>query len=86
MKIINIVGARPNFMKIAPIVRAIQCHNDQIKLSTAKKNSRLESILVHTGQHYDYKISQVFLNSWKFQAQVFISELDLEAMPSKRVM
>ena len=48
MKIACIAGARPNFMKIAPILKAI------------KKYSRLESVLVHTGQHYDYEMSQVF--------------------------
>lgn len=48
MKILNIVGARPNFMKIAPIVDAM-------------KNVReLEAFLVHTGQHYDAGMSDVF--------------------------
>ncbi len=48
MKIINIVGARPNFMKIAPILRAYEAH-DQI-----------EALLVHTGQHYDKRMSESF--------------------------
>ena len=48
LKIINIVGARPNFMKIAPLVKAMACHQD------------VESCLVHTGQHYDDKLSDVF--------------------------
>ncbi len=43
-KIINVVGARPNFMKIAPIIRAMKCEN----------------ILVHTGQHYDNNMSDSF--------------------------
>jgi UDP-N-acetylglucosamine 2-epimerase (non-hydrolysing) len=49
MKIINVVGARPNFMKIAPIVRAMKAYPDQI-----------EQLLVHTGQHYDEKMSKSF--------------------------
>jgi UDP-N-acetylglucosamine 2-epimerase (non-hydrolysing) len=46
MKIINVVGARPNFIKIAPIVKEM------------KKYSRITSILLHTGQHYDYSMSK----------------------------
>jgi UDP-N-acetylglucosamine 2-epimerase (non-hydrolysing) len=48
MKILNIVGARPNFMKVAPLHRAFQRH------------PALESKIVHTGQHYDAKMSDVF--------------------------
>jgi UDP-N-acetylglucosamine 2-epimerase (non-hydrolysing) len=49
MKILHVVGARPNFMKIAPIMRAMAKHPDEFK-----------QILVHTGQHYDANMSQVF--------------------------
>ena len=50
MKILNVVGARPNFMKIAPIVEAMKgCPN-------------LESLLVHTGQHYDAAMSKAFFD------------------------
>lgn len=48
MKIINVVGARPNFMKIAPIIRAI------------KKTKIFNPVLLHTGQHYDQKMSDSF--------------------------
>src|ERR1700758_2257289 len=48
MKIINVVGARPNFMKIAPIVEAM------------KSAPGLEATLLHTGQHYDEGMSDVF--------------------------
>jgi UDP-N-acetylglucosamine 2-epimerase (non-hydrolysing) len=54
MKIISVVGARPNFMKIAPFIRAIEAHN---KVSA---NNRIEHILVHTGQHYDDRMSRAF--------------------------
>lgn len=51
MKIINVVGARPNFMKMAPIINALNEHPDAF-----------EHILVHTGQHYDAKMSQAFFD------------------------
>lgn len=51
LKIINVVGARPNFMKIAPIIQAMNRYPDRIK-----------HLLVHTGQHYDEKMSTVFFD------------------------
>ena len=53
MKIISVVGARPNFMKIAPFIKAIELHN-----KTADQN--IEHVLVHTGQHYDQNMSDTF--------------------------
>lgn len=52
MKVTLIAGARPNFMKIAPIVYAIQ--------KAQKTGQNLEYRLVHTGQHYDEKMSDTF--------------------------
>jgi UDP-N-acetylglucosamine 2-epimerase (non-hydrolysing) len=51
MKITLIAGARPNFMKIAPIIHAIEKYS---------KNQDLSYRLIHTGQHYDEKMSKVF--------------------------
>ena len=48
MKIMSIVGARPNFMKAAPIISAIDKHNDK-----AATGEMIQHLLVHTGQHYD---------------------------------
>jgi UDP-N-acetylglucosamine 2-epimerase (non-hydrolysing) len=48
MRIINVVGARPNFMKIAPIMAAYE------------GNPSIQPLLVHTGQHYDEKMSDLF--------------------------
>jgi UDP-N-acetylglucosamine 2-epimerase (non-hydrolysing) len=48
LRIVSVVGARPNFMKMAPILR---------ELSTI---SKIDSRLVHTGQHYDESMSRVF--------------------------
>jgi len=83
MKIISVVGARPNFMKIAPFIRAINNYNIQShpgfippsggtkggkdsvpgaggaeKAEGAKQ--RVEHLLVHTGQHYDDRMSKAF--------------------------
>jgi UDP-N-acetylglucosamine 2-epimerase (non-hydrolysing) len=51
MKIMHIVGARPNFMKIAPIMREMKNYPD-----------KFEQVLVHTGQHYDANMSDVFFD------------------------
>jgi UDP-N-acetylglucosamine 2-epimerase (non-hydrolysing) len=48
MRLLHVVGARPNFMKAAPVLRAL----DQI--------DGMQQILVHTGQHYDFNMSDVF--------------------------
>ncbi len=48
-KFISVVGARPNFMKIAPIHKSFQKYSDSIN-----------HLICHTGQHYDEKMSKVF--------------------------
>jgi UDP-N-acetylglucosamine 2-epimerase (non-hydrolysing) len=50
-RILHVVGARPNYMKIAPLVREM-----------AKHSSDFAQMLVHTGQHYDDNMSQVFFD------------------------
>ncbi len=55
MKITLIAGARPNFMKIAPLIKAIEQFNEQ-KVESGKIAYRL----VHTGQHYDKNMSDTF--------------------------
>lgn len=56
MKIISVVGARPNFMKIAPFIHEITNYNK------AHKN-KVEHVLVHTGQHYDDRMSKAFFTA-----------------------
>jgi UDP-N-acetylglucosamine 2-epimerase (non-hydrolysing) len=48
MKILNVVGARPNFVKIAPLIREMQKHPE------------IQPLLLHTGQHYDEQLFHVF--------------------------
>lgn len=54
-----IAGARPNFMKIAPIIREIEKANQEAKLKKTDKDY-LEYRLIHTGQHYDRNMSGSF--------------------------
>src|SRR2546425_1012080 len=49
LRIINVVGARPNFMKIAPVI-------DEMR----RRSARIQPLLVHTGQHYDESMSDSF--------------------------
>ena len=56
MKIVTIVGARPQFIKAAPVSRAIRDHNEKAK------GPRITEVLVHTGQHYDHGMSQIFFD------------------------
>jgi len=51
IKIIGVVGARPNFMKIDPVFRALR-----------QKSERFSTHLVHTGQHYDERMSKIFFH------------------------
>jgi UDP-N-acetylglucosamine 2-epimerase (non-hydrolysing) len=50
LRIMSIVGARPNMMKVAPLIAELRRHED------------VDPVLVHTGQHYDYSMSQVFFD------------------------
>jgi UDP-N-acetylglucosamine 2-epimerase (non-hydrolysing) len=54
LKWLIVAGARPNFMKIAPLMKAIKKYNDG--------KQRIIPLLVHTGQHYDKGLSRVFFD------------------------
>ena len=51
LKVINVVGARPNFMKVAPIVEAMK-----------RREREFTPLVVHTGQHYDAEMSDAFFS------------------------
>ena len=63
MRVMHIVGARPHFMKIAPIVREVAGHPETS-----------EQVLVHTGQHYDENMSKVFFDDLELP----LADVDLE--------
>lgn len=54
LKMMVVAGARPNFMKIASIINAIEAHNQSQGMESIRR------ILVHTGQHYDEQMSNAF--------------------------
>ncbi len=59
MKVLHVVGARPNFMKVAPVLTALKARHN------------IEQILVHTGQHYDVNMSDVFFEQLEIPAPDF---------------
>lgn len=62
VRVITIVGARPQFVKAAAVSRAIARHNE------ANPGSVIRETIVHTGQHYDANMSQVFFDELKIPA------------------
>lgn len=60
MKLLTILGARPQFIKAATVSRAIRAHNAQAELTG--KGSLIEEFIVHTGQHFDANMSDVFFD------------------------
>jgi UDP-GlcNAc3NAcA epimerase len=61
MKLMNIVRARPQFIKAAVIIRAIKVHNQ----THQSNETRIEEIMLHTGQHYDVNMNGVFFEDLK---------------------
>jgi len=59
MKIINVASARPNFMKVAPLLEEYQNHQE------------IDAQLLHTGQHYDYEMSKIFFDELGIPAPDF---------------
>jgi UDP-N-acetylglucosamine 2-epimerase (non-hydrolysing) len=53
LKILCVAGARPNFMKISPLMAAFA------------ETKMIDSVLVHTGQHYDQRMSELFFEQLK---------------------
>jgi len=58
MKLLSVVGARPQFIKIAPMCRVIADYNEGTK-------DKIKDIIVHTGQHYDVDMSDIFFDELK---------------------
>ena len=61
MKLFTVIGARPQFIKAATVSREINNHN------LRNDNRHVTEVLVHTGQHYDHNMSQVFFDELKIR-------------------
>ena len=61
MKIASVVGARPNFVKLIPVHKAI--------------STVVDHIIIHTGQHYDYEMSEVFFKEFNLPKPKFELEI-----------
>lgn len=82
MKLMVIAGARPNFMKIAPLLKAVQANG------VSPGGSKLRYRLVHTGQHYDAKMSDLFFSELGIPAPDFNLEVgsDSHAKQTSQIM
>lgn len=75
MRITIVAGARPNFMKIAPIIHAIESRKPKVESQKSGGTDIIEYRLVHTGQHYDKKLSGTFFEELNIPAP----DVNLEA-------
>src|SRR4051812_17400474 len=67
MKIFSIVGARPQFIKVAALHRVI------------KKKNAIDHFILHTGQHYDYNLSKIFFDQLEIPKPDFELNINEEA-------
>ena len=51
MRIVHVVGTRPNFVKMAPLIAALKA-----------RSPGFEQVIIHTGQHYDRMMSEIFFS------------------------
>lgn len=71
IKILCVVGARPNFIKIAPLMRSLS------------RRPLFEARLVHTGQHYDARLSDIFFRQLGIGREGISRAFDLALSPAK---
>jgi UDP-N-acetylglucosamine 2-epimerase len=62
MKLLFVVGARPQFIKLSPLCRTIASY------TAMPDHESIKSVIVHTGQHYDYELSKVFFDELQIPA------------------
>ena len=72
-RLLYVVGARPNFVKMAPVVAELQ-----------RRLPDAEHVVVHTGQHYDAELSELFIDQLGLPSRRTGSTSDRARMPSRR--
>jgi UDP-N-acetylglucosamine 2-epimerase (non-hydrolysing) len=72
--IVHVVGARPNFVKAAPVINSINDLDEDI-----------EQLLIHTGQHYDKNLSEVFFSALKMPKPDVNLKIGSSRMQAKQV-
>ncbi|MDD2983074.1 MAG: UDP-N-acetylglucosamine 2-epimerase (non-hydrolyzing) [Crocinitomicaceae bacterium] len=72
MKIITIIGARPQFIKAAAVSKAIKDYNER------KRENTIEEIIIHTGQHFDPNMSSIFFDEMKIPKPNY--QLDINSL------
>lgn len=60
MKIVTVIGARPQFIKAAVVSRAIEKYNQM-----HTKSKRIDEVIIHIGQHYDVNMSDIFFEEMR---------------------
>src|SRR5918912_544573 len=71
MKVVSVVGNRPQFVKSAP-------------LSVALREAGIDEVVLHTGQHYDPELSQVFFDELRLPAPRYALDLHTAEVPPMR--
>ena len=74
MKLLSIVGARPQFIKIAPLHKAIE------------KEPHLDHIILHTGQHYNFNLSEIFFKELEIPKPNFHLHVDEPLLASSVII
>lgn len=64
IKLCLVAGARPNFMKVAPLIHKL------VGIQASLLDGGLQWKLIHTGQHYDYEMSTIFPGSLMFRNRI----------------
>lgn len=86
MKMVSVVGARPQFIKLAVVSRAVRKHNTAL---AGTGNDLINDVIVHTGQHFDQTMSQVFFDELGIappQHNLGIDSLSHGAMTGRMLM
>ncbi len=83
LKVLTVVGARPQFIKAAAVSRTIKAHNDSL---LERKSTLIDEKIIHTGQHFDTNMSNIFFDELDIPTpdlNLSISNLSHSSMTAK---